>query len=430
MLINITEYFIESGREWKVGHNPDVPREVAARWIADGKATADTDGARNQFPVSGGGSRIALPRWDAAISALRAGTISRNVKLLVVADSTGAGAFATGTPAYGRNDLSLCWPKVLGDLLAAEGLPVNNSFVAGDLTNTTVPATVAGHDTRRSFGAGWVFNASFQAVGNNCPTNVTAGDQSVMSFTPSAPFDTIEVVYVTNPAYGKWVIAVDGGAPLGAVIDSSPALSVLTATRTCELGLHRVDIYRSAATGADGSIPIVSIRTYNSASRTIDILNASAGGTTTALQSDDSAVYKAAPILQSYAPDLAIVCLDINDWIGGVTAGTYDLTTTATHAYQVAKLIRKLQTTGDVILMTGAPSKISSYARAVQDAILQATRQVAAITGCKLVDVSALWGEYEAAKLRGFYGADTVHPVSAGYANIAKLTMAYGALLV
>ncbi len=57
MLVNITEYFIESGREWQVGQNPDVPREVAARWIADGKATADTDGARNQFPVSGG-SRI------------------------------------------------------------------------------------------------------------------------------------------------------------------------------------------------------------------------------------------------------------------------------------------------------------------------------------------------------------------------------------
>lgn len=53
MLVNIAEYFIESGREWQVGQNPDVPREVAARWIADGKATADTDGARNQSPVSG-----------------------------------------------------------------------------------------------------------------------------------------------------------------------------------------------------------------------------------------------------------------------------------------------------------------------------------------------------------------------------------------
>ena len=56
MLVNITEHFIESGREWQVGQNPDVPREVAAMWIADGKATADTDGVRNQSPVSGGGA--------------------------------------------------------------------------------------------------------------------------------------------------------------------------------------------------------------------------------------------------------------------------------------------------------------------------------------------------------------------------------------
>lgn len=56
MLVNITEHFIESDREWQVGQNPDVPREVAARWIADGKATADTDGVRNQSPVSGGGN--------------------------------------------------------------------------------------------------------------------------------------------------------------------------------------------------------------------------------------------------------------------------------------------------------------------------------------------------------------------------------------
>ncbi len=61
MLVNITEHFIESGREWQVGQNPDVPREVAAMWIADGKATADTDGVRNQSPVSGGGDRIRIP---------------------------------------------------------------------------------------------------------------------------------------------------------------------------------------------------------------------------------------------------------------------------------------------------------------------------------------------------------------------------------
>ena len=53
MFINISEHFIEAGREWNIGENPDVPTEVADRWISEGKATADTDGVRNQYPVSG-----------------------------------------------------------------------------------------------------------------------------------------------------------------------------------------------------------------------------------------------------------------------------------------------------------------------------------------------------------------------------------------
>ena len=53
MLINISEHFIEAGREWNIGENPDVPTEVADRWISEGKATTDTDGVRNQSPVSG-----------------------------------------------------------------------------------------------------------------------------------------------------------------------------------------------------------------------------------------------------------------------------------------------------------------------------------------------------------------------------------------
>lgn len=58
MLVNITEYFIESGREWRIGENPDVPSEVAARWIADGKATADTDGARDSQSLWSGGDVV------------------------------------------------------------------------------------------------------------------------------------------------------------------------------------------------------------------------------------------------------------------------------------------------------------------------------------------------------------------------------------
>lgn len=48
MLVNIIETFDEGGLRWFAGDNPDVARDVAARWIADGKATADADGAQDQ----------------------------------------------------------------------------------------------------------------------------------------------------------------------------------------------------------------------------------------------------------------------------------------------------------------------------------------------------------------------------------------------
>ncbi len=86
MLVNITEHFVESGREWQVGQNPDVPREVAAMWIADGKATADTDGVRNQSPVSGGGA--APPVTAAQIIAHALGSYTADTTY-EVADTSG-----------------------------------------------------------------------------------------------------------------------------------------------------------------------------------------------------------------------------------------------------------------------------------------------------------------------------------------------------
>lgn len=53
MLVNIIEHFQEGGRWWRIGENPDVPTEVADRWISEGKAARDNDGIRADasFPV-------------------------------------------------------------------------------------------------------------------------------------------------------------------------------------------------------------------------------------------------------------------------------------------------------------------------------------------------------------------------------------------
>ena len=73
MLVNITQYFIEAGREWAAGSNPDVPRETAERWIAEGKASTDTDGVRDQSSVSGGGGG-GVAAWGGITGTLSAQT--------------------------------------------------------------------------------------------------------------------------------------------------------------------------------------------------------------------------------------------------------------------------------------------------------------------------------------------------------------------
>jgi lysophospholipase L1-like esterase len=122
------------------------------------------------------------------------------------------------------------------------------------------------------------------------------------------------------------------------------------------------------------------------------------------------------------APDLTLICLDINDWVTDIAPGTYDLATAATHAEQLRKIVTAARVTGDVILMTGAPSKITAKTRDAQDAILQATRQVASICGVPLIDVHAAWGTQETAVAAELYlpGNDDYHPGAAGYEDIAK----------
>lgn len=404
---------------------------MSGRGRNGGGALTSAAAAAAQAYFSRSGIAGSLPRWQAALAAVRAGT--RNAKLCILGDSTALGGYATGA-AFGRNDMTLGWPYLLAPALQAAGYPVNLDTVLGDLTGTTVIANVVAHDARRSFGANWSA-VSFISAGGQCVNNGTAGSQSVYSVTPYGPFDTIEITYVANTTYGKFSIAIDGAAPLGAVVDASGSLAVLKTTRTCALGNHRVDIYRSAATGADGSIAIISVKTYNSAQKCIEIINAAVGGNPggmTASMSTDSAVYMPLAVLRNQvAPDLTIICLDINEWINAVTPGTYDLTTAATHSEQLRKIITSCQVSGDVILMTGAPSKISSYTRAVQDPILIATRNMASICNLPLVDVSQKWGDWVAAAALGYYlpQADAVHPGYIGYVDIAARVTAVPGIL-
>jgi hypothetical protein len=357
-----------------------------------------------------------LQRWKTALNAVKSG--NRNAKLLVVSDSTGAGAFANGG-VNGPNQLAFSWPYLLAQYFNNNGILANTNSAIGDPTNTNSTNSVTIVDPRRNYGANWLIGA-IASLGGKCAYHLLAGNQSPMSFTPMAPFDTVTVGYFRNPGYGKFSIAVDNGAAL-AVVDSAGTAAFLEVTVSCPGNSQKIDVYRSAPTGADGAIAIQWIRTSLSSKRCIEILNCSVNSTSTALQSDSSFVYSAIGATQVLAPDLTIICLDINDWSVPLSSGIYDNATIATHNLQYQKIISNAQISGDVILVTGAPSKISAYSKAQQDQILYVTRLLSNINNCQLVDVSAEWGDWVAGAANGYYSPsnDSIHPGPLGYANIA-----------
>lgn len=417
---------IDGGAYMDAGNGYLVPVVSAAEAAQNGGPVATfSDANRTSLnglggvpvPVSGAGkSPYLLPRWKTALGKVRAGTA--NAKLLVMSDSTGAGAIASSA-AYGANDMSRSWPFKLAPLLAAAGYPATTGAIFGEQTGTDVIATLNAHDTRRLMVAPWAF--SVVALGGKGLSNNTAGSQTPLRFIPVEPFDTIKVTYLRNTSYGKFSISVDGGAAEGAVVDTAGAIAVLTTTRTVALGTHYVDIARSAPTGADGALLIFKVEVWNSATKCVQIFNASVGSSTTLKQSANTNVYDPLAMAVSDPADLVIICLDINNWHGNYASGIYDLVTATTHSFQLQKMIDALRPVSDIILMTGAPSAVGTVPRAYQDSILKATRHLASVNNLPLVDISGDWGDYIQATASGYYLpiGDSVHPGDPGYIDIA-----------
>lgn len=415
----------------------------AAPWATDAFPVARGAGnARLTFQQITDSLTLAyLPRWRAAMAAVRANT--SNAKLCVVSDSTGVGASANAGGLYANNNMAACWPYLLKPYFEAQGLAATNGSVFGDSTSDNNAATLTAHDPRRTFTGLWELN-SLYLLGGQCPRSIAAGTSNKYNFTPSEPFDTIAVDYVVFGSYGKLAISINGGAALTNLsIDGGPATSIEanqangtagswhTVTATVALGAHTINFSRAASDGGTGGVVIPIVRTWNSAVKRVEILNASVAGATTALASNTTNAWDSLSVLQNVLkPDLTLVCLDVNDWTLGVAAGTYDLVTAATHSEQLRKTVVAAKVNGDVVVLTGAPSKITSTNMGAQNLILQATRNIARLCGVPCIDIHASWGTQEAVAATLYApNADPYHFGAAGGANIAAQVAALPGLI-
>jgi lysophospholipase L1-like esterase len=349
-----------------------------------------------------------LLNWQAALAAQRRG--ASNAIIGCLGDSTVAGQGAAGNE-LASNAKSLSWPTQLANLLPRGSW----SSVWGDNNVVASAGTLHAFDARLS-GVGWPIK-QIGASNTLCGGFLHAhAGMAAHTFTPTNPIDTIEIWYARTPDNGYFTVDVDRGSPLATVNCSGPD-AFLKTTATCPLGVHTINLQRTAADAND--IYLTALRAYNSAIKEVSVYNLGGCRWGSADFVVNRHPWNTLPALAAIAPDLVIFEAGIiNDWD--------DKTPLATVTSNMTAVINALKAVNcDVILMSGAPSESAGvYATyATQAAYVENMKSLAYAADVPLIDVWGLWG--------GTWNRpamfDSLHPnrigyrLMAGYARTAVL---------
>ncbi len=370
-----------------------------------------------------------LPRWKAALAAVKAG--SRNAQVLVIGDGFSAGNYSLSTSANAQNSASASWVRRLASLLEDAGYPANTDTIFIGDASATSGAQFEKLDMRTNFAGGGTHYREDDGPGGKIIHNISGtagitGAQAPFVLYPDKPYDTIEWVHRNAAGYStQGRISVDYGvSSVGATVDLTAGGSVIVKdTRTVAKRRGEVWVQKLNATSA--RLNALSISAYDSTQKCVRVMNASFAGATPLLQADSAAYYSPLTVLSNtalYQPDLVIICLDIENWIANYAHGTYDLATTTTHSYQIQQIINAFSGSADVVLMTAPPSANAVASIANQRLQANATRQLAALNGLQVIDCYALFGSQVAAAANGYHDtSSTTYPGTLGHGKVAQL---------
>jgi len=374
-----------------------LSKRVNALTPAPTGASADGDRLPSGFHNFTGSN---LSNWSAALAAQQRG--ASNAIIGCLGDSTVAGQGAAGNE-LASNAKSLSWPTQLANLIPGGSW----SSVWGDNNIVASAGIIHAFDARLSR-AGWTIR--------NTKSNTLCGgffhglpSAAAHSFTPTNPIDTIEIWYVRSPGYGYFTIDVDGGLPLTTVNCAGPD-AFLKKAATCQLGLHTINLTRTAADASD--IYLTALRAYNSAIKEVSVYNLGGCRWGSADFVADQYPWNTLPAIATISPNLVIFEAGIvNDWNDKIPLATVTSNMTA--------VINRLKTVKcDVILMSGAPSESTGYyaSYATQAAYVDNMKSLAYATDVPFIDVWGLWGSSWNRPAM----FDSLHPNQVGYGLIAS----------
>ena len=373
-----------------------LSKRVSALTLAQTGASADGDRLPSGFHNFTGSN---LPNWRDALAAQQRG--ASNAIIGCLGNSTVAGQGAAGNE-LASNAKSLSWPTQLANLIPGGSW----SSVWGDNNIVASAGIIHAFDARLSR-AGWTIR--------NTKSNTLCGgffhglpSASAHSFTPTNPIDTIEIWYVRSPGYGYFTIDVDGGLPLTTVNCAGPD-AFLKKAATCQLGLHTIDLKRTAADASD--IYLTALRAYNSAIKEVSVYNLGGCRWGSADFVADKYPWNTLPAIAAISPNLVIFEAGIvNDWNDKIP-----LTTVTSNMTAVINRLKAVKC--DVILMSGAPSESTGYyaSYAMQAAYVDNMKSLAYAADVPFIDVWGLWGSSWNRPAM----FDSLHPNQVGYGLIA-----------
>lgn len=340
------------------------------------------------------GDKPEVPAYSAAPTNLtawrkaqaRAATGGAIARMVCIGDSTTQGA----TTVAGS------WPTTLITRLAQAGTAVRAGLI---LPATNIP------DVRWAAGTGWALAGSVGPAGGSW--YATTSTTGTLYFNPGYAHNRVDIWVFHGSGRGTMIFE-QGGTTL-LTIDSSTGAEGWTKHTANLPSVGSWTTALHAPTGGD--VYVLGMDAYQQVEAdTVAISNWGQSGTATTAWATG---YASVSALTTYAPDLTVIMLGVNDSPG---------TTVDTWAANIQTLITAAQTSGSVILATCVPSDPAfASGKASQEAAYRdAAITISRAQGIPLVDIYSRFGPYQAYTTSGSWWRDQVHLLDYGNADVAR----------
>ena len=350
-----------------------------------------------------------LPNTRSLFAKIRTSATANDFGRMIVIGDSSTGGTGCGTGANFVTGARTCaWPYRLSTALNAQSIIATtpDNVVGGGSTlgisDSYYPNLVAG--------AGWSLAGT--SIGPNFRNSTTT---NALAFTPTQNINTCDIFYITaGGGAGTFTVNFDGGATLATQATTGAAApGSIRVTDGGAAAAHTVNIQRN---GTGGQINITGIDCWDSATNKLHVVNMGWGGSVTADWVSTSSATTAYNTLGLWAtvpggstpiPVVTVILLQINDENTGVSLSTY--------RSNLQTLITKMQTYGDVILMTSYPIG-SGISRTTMDTYVSTIRDLALVNNLEVVDLNQRFVQYNTPA--GIW-RDTLHLTAMGYSDIA-----------